>query len=327
LNTGVLEFDFLANNNLYKFNTANRKFTDIHSYRYLPLKHYDDPEIFFFQVISKIYTEHRISAIPPIVSTISNHDNYYWAFPYFEIIALPAGEERSLLNLPDMFHEIGHLLHSMFKRKSCEKSLEFVDKYFAKEIVRLKNEGFVQYVESLTRAKYLWSRKWIEEFACDLVGTYMTGAAYAWTNLKLLSTGHGSAIIYSDSSSHPADEARMRIIILMLEKLGLINDKDKVETDWKVFLKDTERLKPADYNLLYPQKLLQQLVDEVYEFYQNADLASFTELINSTSDSIAQLLNEAWNQARTAPLDYNNYEINAVNKLRVSFGLEQFDVN
>ena len=76
LDTGVLEFDFLANNNLYKFNRVNREFTDIHSYRYLPLKHYDDPEIFFFRVISKVYAEHRISAIPPIVSTISNHDNY-----------------------------------------------------------------------------------------------------------------------------------------------------------------------------------------------------------------------------------------------------------
>ena len=51
LSTGVLEFDFLANNNLYKFNRANREFSDIHSYRYLALKHYDKPEIFFFQLI------------------------------------------------------------------------------------------------------------------------------------------------------------------------------------------------------------------------------------------------------------------------------------
>lgn len=323
LDTGVLEFDFLANNNLYKFNRVNREFTDIHSYRYLPLKHYDDPEIFFFRVISKVYAEHRISAIPPIVSTISNHDNYYWAFPFYEIIALPAGEERSLLNLPDMYHEIGHLLHSMFKGKSCEASSIVVDRYFAKEIVRVKNDGLEQYVDSLSRAKYYWQKKWIEEFTCDLVGTYMTGAAYAWTNLKLLSTGHGSAIIYSDSSTHPADEARMTIIIMMLDKLGLKAEKEKVEEDWKVFLKDTEPFKPGDYNLLYPKKLLQQIVDEFFVFYQNADLASYPELVKANPNSVAQLLNEAWEQARMKPLDYNVYEVDSVNKLRKEFGLEE----
>ncbi|MFN8291424.1 MAG: hypothetical protein U0U70_14300 [Chitinophagaceae bacterium] len=323
LDTGVLEFEYLANNNLYRFNRANREFANIHSYRYLPLKHYDDPEVYFYRVISKVYDEHRISAKPPIVSTISNHDSYYWAVPYYEVIAFPAGEERSLLNLPDMYHEIGHLLDSMFKGKSSETSSAIIDKHFAKEIVRVKNEGLEQYVDSLTRAKFLWQRKWIEEFTCDLVGTYMTGAAYAWTNLKLLSTGHGSAIIYSDSDTHPADEARMTIIIMMLEKLGLKADKKKVEDDWNVFLKDTEPFKPGDYNLLYPKKLLQQIVDEFFVFYQNADLASYPELVKANPNSIAQLLNEAWEQARNNPLGYNSYEVDAVNNLRQSFGLKR----
>ena len=166
--------------------------------------------------------------MPPIVSTISNHDYYYWAVPYFEIIALPSGEEHSLLNLPDMYHEIGHLLHSMFGGKSCELSAIAIDKYFAKEVVRVIDDGTAaHFQETLELAKYLWQSSWLEEFTCDLVGTYMTGAAYAWTNLKLLSTGHGSTKIFEYSQSHPADEARMRIIILMLEKLGLTDDKNK----------------------------------------------------------------------------------------------------
>ena len=87
LNSGVLEFDVFAGNNLFRYNRAHRDFKAIHSYRYLALKNYKEPEIFFFRLISKIYSEHRISAIPPIVSTISNHDYYYWAVPFFEIIA------------------------------------------------------------------------------------------------------------------------------------------------------------------------------------------------------------------------------------------------
>lgn len=242
--TGVLENEIFAGNNLFKFNRAHREFKAIHSYRYLAIKNYKEPEIFFYQLITQIYADHRINALPPIVSTISNHDYYYWAVPYFEIIALPSGEEHSLLNLPDMYHEIGHLLHSMFGGKSCEISGAVIDKHFAKEIVRVIDDGAAaHFQETLELAKYLWDASWLEEFTCDLVGTYMTGAAYAWTNLKLLSTGHGSTKIFEYSESHPADEARMRIIILMLEKLGL-KDNDKVDLAWKVFLKDTEVFKP-----------------------------------------------------------------------------------
>lgn len=319
--TGVLEFDFLAGNNLHLFNKLHREFKAIHSYRYLALKNYKDPEIFFFRLISKIYAEHRISAIPPIVSTISNHDYYYWAVPFFEIIALPSGEENSLLNLPDMYHEIGHLLHSMFNGKSCENASITIDKYFAKEIVRVIDDGIAaHYQPILEEAKYLWQASWIEEFTCDLVGTYMTGVAYAWTNLKLLSTGHGSTKIYEYSQSHPADEARMRIIILMLEKLGLGDDKKRVDEAWNVFLKDTEGYKPNDYPLLYPQKLLQLLVDEFFDFYQNADLASYPELVKSGSLSVASVLNQAWDNAQNSPLIYFDYEIQTIKRLRQEFG-------
>jgi len=320
--TGVLEIEVFAGNNIFRFNRVHRAFKAIHSYRYLAIKNYKEPEIFFYKVITQIYAEHRINALPPIVSTISNHDYYYWAVPYFEIIALPSGEEHSLLNLPDMYHEIGHLLHSMFGGKSCEASEIIIDKHFAKEIVRVQDDGTAAYFKKkLEDAKYLWEASWLEEFTCDLVGTYMTGAAYAWTNLKLLSTGHGSTKIFEYSQSHPADEARMRIIILMLEKLGLLDDKNKVETVWKVFLKDTEVFKPNDYPLLFPQKLLQQIVDEFFVFYQNADLASYSELVSKRPNSISQLLNDAWNNAQFYSENYYNYEFNAIKSLKSSYGI------
>lgn len=320
--TGVLELEIFAGNNLFRFNRVHRTFKAIHSYRYLAIKNYKEPEVFFYQVITQIYTEHRINALPPIVSTISNHDYYYWAVPYFEIIALPSGEEHSLLNLPDMYHEIGHLLHSMFGGKSCEASGIIIDKHFAKEIVRVQDDGTAaHFQEKLEEAKYLWEVSWLEEFTCDLVGTYMTGAAYAWTNLKLLSTGHGSTKIFEYSQSHPADEARMRIIILMLEKLGLTDDKNRVEAAWEVFLKDTKVFKPNDYPLLYPQKLLQQIVDEFFDFYQNADLVSYSELVAKGANSISQLLNDAWSSAQNNPSDYFDYETNSVAGLKASYGL------
>jgi hypothetical protein len=85
-------------------------------------------------------------------------------------------------------------------------SAQIIDKHFALEIVRVEDEGLaIHFKDNLEEAKYLWQGSWLEEFTCDLVGSYMTGAAYAWTNLKLLSAEHGSTKIFDYSESHPAD--------------------------------------------------------------------------------------------------------------------------
>ncbi|MDF2188323.1 hypothetical protein [Paraflavitalea sp. CAU 1676] len=324
INGGDLDLPQMEGNNLYKFNGLYRTFMAIHSYRYLAIRNYDDPEIFFFKLISKIYSEHRISAIPPIVSTISNHDSYYWAVPYFEIIALPCGEEYSLLNLPDMYHEIGHLLHSMFQGKSCEISSGVIEQHFDRELVRIQDEGLgAHYADAIDEAKYLWKESWLEEFSCDLVGAYMTGAAYGWTNLKLLSTGRGFGKIYERNESHPADEARMRLIICMLDKLGLHQEKAEIELAWQIFLQETHPQVPKEHALLYPDYLLQHVIDEFFAFYQNADLVSYPELAQAGHLSVAQVLNKGWRQAQTNSANYYKYETDAINELRIDFGLKE----
>lgn len=30
-----------------------------------------------------------------------------------------------------------------------------------------------------------WKESWTQEFVCDLIGTYLVGCAYGWTNFKL----------------------------------------------------------------------------------------------------------------------------------------------
>jgi hypothetical protein len=58
----------------------------------------------------------------------------------------------------------------------------------------------------------------------------------------------------------------MRIIIIMLDKLGLNDEKKKVKETWEVFLKDTELLRPKVYTMHDPEKPLQLIVDEFYDF-------------------------------------------------------------
>jgi hypothetical protein len=324
LEIGGLEYDTLAGNYLFQYNRLNREFNAYHSYRFLAIKNYGKPEQFFYRLITKLYKEHRITSLPPIVSTISNHDYYYWAVPMLEIIAIPSGEENSLLNLPDMYHEIGHLLYSMYKGRSCELSGIAIDKHFKKEIASLHDKRQYEHFGAVvSRARDLWQASWLEEFSCDLAGTYMTGAAYAWTNLKLISADHGSSKIFDYNDTHPANEARMRIIIMMLDKLGLTEEKKSIEETWQVFLHDAEIFRPPAYKLIFPDKLLSLIINEFFNFYDNADLANCTELHGAEQKSIAQLLNEAWEQAQTAPSEFNVYETASISQLYAEFGIER----
>jgi hypothetical protein len=322
LSSGVLELETALPNNLLKYNKSHRAYKAIHSYRFLALKNYGDAEVFLFRLITRIYDEHRLKSVPPIVSTISNQDDYYWAHPFFEIIALPSGEEKSLLNLPDLTHEIGHLLYDQFLGKCVENSRVSIEAHYDAELLRVYNDGLGDEFKSLlTDAQADWDNAWIVEFACDLIGTYMTGGAYAWTNLKIVSTGHGSAKIYQYYDSHPADEARMRIIIMMLEKLGLHQDAGEVQAAWDMFLQDTKPFEPANYELVYPDTLLKQLVDEVYQFFHNADLASYPELKGRTPKAICEILNDAWHHAQNNPFTYQQFEQDRILELKVAFGL------
>ncbi len=324
LEIGTLEFDTFAGNYLFQYNRLNREFNAYHTYRFLAIKNYGKAEVFFYRLITKIYKEHRITALPPIVSTISNHDYYYWAVPMLEIIAIPSGEENSLLNLSDMYHEIGHLLYSMYEGRSCELSGTEVEKHFKKEIASLHDKKqFVHFGAAVERAKYLWQVSWLEEFSCDLAGTYMTGAAYAWTNLKLIAADHGSSKIYEYSDTHPASEARMRIIIHMLEKLGLTEEKRHIEETWQTFLQSAEMFKPSVYKLIFPDKILKLIINEFVEFYDNADLAPCTELKGAQNRAVSEILSEAWIKAQQEPLQFYQYENNIIGELHNHFGLER----
>lgn len=62
-------------------------------------------------------------------------------------------------------------------------------------------------------------------------------------------------------------------------------------------------------------------MDEFFLFYQNADLVSYSELVDKGANSISQLLNDAWLNAQTNPGDYFTYETSAITSLKGNYGL------
>jgi hypothetical protein len=115
IDSGDLEVDALATNNIIKYNTFDEKLLNIELFRYLVIINYGRAEEYFKRKIKRIYEEINCLQKPPIITTISNSDDYYWALPSYDIIAVPTGEEKNLLNLPDLFHEMGHLIYNQYQ--------------------------------------------------------------------------------------------------------------------------------------------------------------------------------------------------------------------
>lgn len=314
-----LDIDILANNNLYEFNKLNELFQTIELYRFEVIANYDVPEIYFNKKIARIYNEIRHLSIPPIITTISNSENYYWAHPVFEIIALPYGEENNLLNLPDLYHEIGHLICKQYPDIVKAKFSPALQQYFNAEIDRSYDEKTHEhYVPFLQNKHKRWEEYWIEEFTCDMIATYLCGPAFAWANMKMSALSNGSNAIFVDSPSHPSDEARMRAVFLMLNKIGFNYECDEIKSSWEQFLNHTNNPKHPDYKYIFPEALLEALTDIVYDYCKGIDLATYNEQIEAHQNPVSKIVNDAWQTLFDNPNEFEKLQAEMITQIRAS---------
>jgi hypothetical protein len=306
---GDLDIEAIASNNLIRYNTIFEKFQSIELFRYQVIINYGPAEHYFNKKIKRIYEEIKNSQTPPLVTTISNSESYYWAHPYFAIIAVPQGEEKNLLNLPDLYHEICHFIFKQNARFLIGDFPDLVQEYFESEIQRVDEEHRASRYKAFYKDKVQkWLNGWIEEFTCDLVATYLVGPAYAWTNLKLSTISSGNDRIYVDYPSHPSDESRMRAIFKMLHITGHGNDAMEIKKSWDKFLVATANPVPQDYKYIFPDHLVEKLAEIVLEGCRSIGLNDFESQVEEFANPISKILNEAWLYILSNPNDFQKWE-------------------
>lgn len=309
LNSGDLDVHALSNYNIIKYNTFHERLLMIELFRYLVIINYGKPEQYFKKKINRIYTEVNCLQKQPIVTTISNSENYYWALPTYDIIAVPTGEERNLLNLPDLYHEMGHLIFNQYETYLKGKIELNINQFYQAEIQRVVDEDRDPKLISIFRDKSSrWISGWVMEFTCDFIATYLVGSAYAWTNLKLTTLSSGKDRIYTDIPSHPSDEARMRGIFFTLRLMGHDAEVVEIENNWNEFLNATNNPIPANYNLLFPQILIEQLANNVFTGCQTIDLRIYNEQLTKFGNPISKILNDAWQELFNNPDNFHTWE-------------------
>lgn len=290
----------------------------IESYPLPVITRYNEEDHQMFLLCKNLATQINYPLPLPIVSTFSRE--YYWSEVRFNLISVPVCESSFLLGLPDLCHELGHILFFHHERDFSFEFLEDLSGYIEKEKREVdagrQPPSYKPFYEHIYA---LWKGPWIKEFASDMIATYLVGPAYAWTNMSLCSKMSPNIFSPGDETSHPADESRMRAIFAMLRVTRVQDAVEKIDQRWKRYIALTGNLEPPDYHLSYPDSLLTNLANYIYQACIGASLRMFTDQKQSSgSINIPLLLNEAWDVFLTSPESYSQWEANCVNDLRAA---------
>jgi len=290
--------------------------------------YYETPEIGYLnKLIRKIHREINLPLTPPAVTCIS--EEYYYFYPFTNVIFVPVGEANFLLHLPDLFHEIGHEVlfnkeNELRLKKLKERYDEAISKitnYYQKLLTRKNRETGPSGIPRLIRLIHSqWKVGWINEFFCDLFALYTLGPAYAWAHFHL--TSKISDDIYEFSfifpRSHPSDDARMKILTMGLNRLGFEDEATAILSKWNAMPFITATQPAPEYQYAYPNDLLKDVAFLFLEGLKesNFSIVSPEKLEKLDQNSIVKLLNDAWVLFWEKTNTFRDWEEERIQKLK-----------
>lgn len=281
-------------------------------------------------LIFKIHQEIKCPISPPFVACIST--NYYYFFPFTDVIFVPIGETKLLLHLPDIFHELGHAV--LYKRentlglKKLSDSFEVIDNkitayYNELKVKKIRDSAPYGINHIIENVHNNWKVNWLEEFLCDLFALYTLGPAYVKAHLHL--TTKSSEDVYRFEpflpESHPSNDARMTLLLNGLDEIKLNEERAEIFDRWNKMNYVKESKPQQEYQYAYPEKLMKMIAHDFLTGMKDVGFSIFdkNQLSNSGKDkTIIKLLNDGWSLFWNDPNSYRKWESEESNKLRSS---------
>jgi hypothetical protein len=293
----------------------------------IPPLYYQTPEIGFLNRLTfKIHGEIKLPLPHPAICGGSGE--HYFSHPFTNVIFVPLGESEFLLHMPDLYHEIGHYL---LENRDADLRLETMTKafdscfmaiarYYTELMKTKKREGAPQGIQFAISRCYSQWKNWIVEFFCDLFALYTVGPAYAWSHIHL--TLKRSKDIYEldmlQNQTHPADEARMRILEYGLKNLGYEAESGKMHSKWAEISKFWSN-PPSEYQYAYPDSLLADIARLSLEGLQGSSLSvAYPKVLSTNTGEIRFMLNTAWEVFWKSPKEFRTWEVDQLSSLRRS---------
>ncbi len=298
----------LLPNHLQLYKRWNERVRVVESYPFLFVERYAESDRRITRFCQRLTEQVGWPLPAPLVATFSHQ--YYWTVAEFNLICAPGIEGTMLLSQPDLCHELGHVLLLAYKALFVEVFLHALEHYILEEQRRVDTEQRpLQYRSLYDLLLMQWKDAWVLEFVADMVATYLVGPAFGWQHLRLC-TGNSQAVYYpglNDMAEHPADEARLRGIIAVLEQMGASEAVDRVQALWDHYLAVCGETLPPDYEVCYPQVLIEALAQRTVEVCRTLSLQGF-DAPGTSGGNIPSLLNEAWERFLADPQTYADWE-------------------
>ena len=312
---GLLEEEFIPRN-IRAFRTLLLKVNQLEYYALPIITHYNkEYDSYFNRIIKTINIEIGSPVAPPYICSLSNARDYFWYESTFSTIFIPAIEKYSLLNLPDLFHELAHHILKEYKSNFKEKEDEWFSKY---NMVLEQKMAASDISDSNTLARShmifsaYWPDFWSEELICDLIACFCCGKSFAWTHLKIChlkkTDVEGIDIkneVYEYSETHPPDAYRITAMFCMLDYLNI--NCDDIRQAWESYTECIDNNKPPLYDLYFPQALIFVYVKHVAAICDVIGLYPCTKN-HKIETSTVYKLNQAWELFRTSQEELKLYE-------------------
>jgi hypothetical protein len=253
----------------------------------------------------------------PLVGTFSS--DYYWTLPARAVICCPVGEERRLLGIADLCHELGHTVIDQDRTALMGDFMTVLFAYVRRSIInppptlrRPAHEFFEDVLDS-------W-RQWFHEFACDLVAVYLVGPAFCWQHLRLAAMNERAKSLFEPlvGEIHPADDARFNVAAAGLRQIGFEADAATLASHWHGLTTALAQQPRPEYEHVYPDELVEAIAERVTAGCRALGLRAYDPTANPDAD-VAVLTNRAWVELRAHPRDYEEWEREALDSARAAW--------
>lgn len=308
----------LLSNQFFAFSRLTEGLSQIEWNPLPAITRYNDTDRYLHSLCALLARQVRYPLQIPLVSGFSS--NYYGAIPSYHLIKVPATEHLFLLGLPDLCHELGHILFSNYTSTFLGNFFSDLSSYIRSEKQRRISEGAPPHYQVLyDRLETEWKDCWTTEFACDMIATFVVGPAFGRTHLRLC-CGLDPDVFrpgFGESSTHPSGESRTRAIVAMLKRIGLDEGSKVIQDQWLKYLSTIGSKKALEYDHCYPQRLIDSLTREVHNACVKLGLVSYKDQGTTSDDNnLPNLLNEAWSVVQADPQGYAEWESGQVQLLQ-----------
>jgi hypothetical protein len=280
-----------------------------------------DDDIFPNKLVFQIHKEINFPLSPPTVTCLSRE--YFSINPALHLLEVPLAESEFLLHLPDLYHEIAHLLIATTNNPKAEpvqqalgQFLFAVAQHFDKErTTNLRATGPTDYFAQVFDLLERFWIPWATEIFCDLFAIYTLGPAYAWSHFHLTAEHGGDPydIRLNNFMSHPPDQARMEAMLMALDILDFKKQASDIKEKWNSLVKSIGAEQTPMYRRACPSQLIQQAVTYTLDGVKKIGCRVVSE---NTTGMIHDLLNTAWQQFWVAPNQFPAWERQTINTLK-----------